>query len=53
MNIETQDARHDRLIRDGVIRRDWARFLPTDTDAREIRAFTLCMLAAWYEHRAL
>jgi asparagine synthase (glutamine-hydrolysing) len=42
-----------RLIRDGVIRRDWARFLPRDTDAREIRTFTLCMLAAWYERRAV
>jgi asparagine synthase (glutamine-hydrolysing) len=40
-----------RLVRDGVIRRDFAAFLPADTEARQVRLFTLCMLAAWYEPR--
>ncbi|MCC6322134.1 MAG: asparagine synthase (glutamine-hydrolyzing) [Phycisphaerales bacterium] len=41
-----------RLIRDGVLRRDYTSFLPGDRDTRHVRLFTLCMLAAWYEQRA-
>lgn len=41
-----------RLLRDGIVRRDWAAYLPTVPEAREQRLFTLCMLAAWYEPRA-
>lgn len=41
-----------RLVRDGVLRRDWRAFLPQNADAREVRTFTLAMLAAWYERRA-
>lgn len=41
-----------RLLRDGILRRDWLAFFPADNDAREVRAFTLAMLAAWYERRA-
>ena len=41
-----------RLVRDGVLRRDWAAYLPADPDAREARLFMLSMLAAWYHHRA-
>lgn len=41
-----------RLIADGVLRRDWAAFLPTLPEAREQRLFTLCLLAAWYQTRA-
>jgi asparagine synthase (glutamine-hydrolysing) len=40
-----------RVVRDGVLRHDWSSFLPADPEAREIRAFTLCMLGAWYEAR--
>lgn len=43
---------NSRLIRDGVIRPDYAAFPPIDPAAREVRMFTLCMIAAWYEHRA-
>lgn len=41
-----------RLVRDGVIRRDYSAFLPGSVEAREQRLFTLCMVAAWYERRA-
>lgn len=40
-----------RLVRDGVLRKDCARFLSDDPDARRTRLFTLCMVAAWYENR--
>lgn len=41
-----------RLVRDGVVRRDFVEYLPRESEAREQRLFTLCMVAAWYEHRA-
>lgn len=41
-----------RLIRDGVLRRNYAAFMPIDTESREVRWCTLAMLAAWYETRA-
>lgn len=41
-----------RLIADGLLRRDWAAYLPALHEAREQRLFTLCMLAAWYQTRA-
>lgn len=41
-----------RLIGDGVVRRDWARFVPREAEARRVRLFTLAMVAAWYERRS-
>jgi asparagine synthase (glutamine-hydrolysing) len=41
-----------RLVRDGVLRPDWERFLVRDPGARRVRLFTLAMVAAWYETRA-
>lgn len=41
-----------RLIRDGVLRRDFSTALGRDPETHEQRLFSLCMLAAWYERRA-
>lgn len=41
-----------RLVGDGVVRADWAGFVPGEAGARRVRVFTLAMLAAWYEGRA-
>jgi asparagine synthase (glutamine-hydrolysing) len=40
-----------RLVGAGIVRRDWARFVPRAAEARRVRLFTLGMLAAWYETR--
>jgi asparagine synthase (glutamine-hydrolysing) len=40
-----------RLVRDGVLRRDWARYMTEDAESRRVRVFTLAMTAAWYETR--
>lgn len=40
-----------RLVADGVLRPDYERFFPMDAEGREVRWFTLGMLAAWYDAR--
>lgn len=40
-----------RLVREGVLRPDYAAFLPSDIESREVRMCTLAMLAAWFERR--
>jgi asparagine synthase (glutamine-hydrolysing) len=40
-----------RFVRDGLLRRDYDRFFPSDDEGREVRWFTLAMLAAWYDQR--
>ncbi len=51
-NLAEARLPESRLLRDGIVRRDWSAFLPQDNDAREVRSFTLAVLAAWYERRA-
>lgn len=41
-----------RLVRDGVLRRDWRSFVPADGAYAQARLFALCFVGAWYEVRA-
>lgn len=45
-------VRDSRLVRDGVLRPDFERFVGPDAPNRAGRAFALAFLAAWYEQRA-
>jgi asparagine synthase (glutamine-hydrolysing) len=40
-----------RLVRDGVLRRDWRPFATGDVPHAQARLFALLFLAAWYEER--
>lgn len=51
-SISAQMLPESRLMRDGVLRQDFTSFLPSEAATREVRLFSLCMMAAWYESRA-
>lgn len=38
-----------RLLRDGLLRPDWAMYLTDDREMRRVRLFTLAMVAAWHD----